>query len=228
MSDTIAEVNKDTFWTLIDQARGRCGQDLDAAETWLVEQLAAMGPEQAQSFHNIMQGYRDLAYQYGLWSAASILCDGCTDDGFLDFRAWLIYQGKSAYLAALRDPDSLADVPAYGGCCFETLSYVGYYAYEKLTGRDVYQDFDPAGYQALKVELGKDIVYGDGINYPYDLADIPAYVPRLCAKYLTPEQIQDLARSRVCTWNLTSPEVLAARQNVGKSKKIKNRKEIER
>lgn len=189
---------------------------------WLVERLISMGPEQAQNFHNIVHGYQDLAYQYGLWTAASILCDGCTDDGFLDFRAWLIYQGKDAYLAALADPDSLSDVPTYRDCFFESLSCVGDYAYEKLTGRDAYQNFDPTEYQALKAELARDVVYGEGINYPYDQADIPTYVPRLCAKYLTPEGIKALAQSRYCTWNLTDPDILAARRE-SKSSRVTGR-----
>lgn len=228
MSGAVTEVTKDTFWTLIDQARKRCGQDLDAAEKWLVERLVSMGPEQAQNFHNIMYGYQDLAYQYGLWTAASVMCNGCTDDGFTDFRAWLIYQGKDAYLGALADPDSLADVPAYGGCRFESLSYVGGFAYEKLTGQSAYDGFSLDAHHALTCELKQGIVYGEGINYPYDLADIPAYVPRLCARYLAPEEIKNLAQSRHCTWNLTDPDILAARQNTKKSQKIKNRKGIER
>ena len=46
-----------------------------------------MGPEQALHFDAIIHGYRDLAYKYGLWSAASILCDGCSDDGCYAFES---------------------------------------------------------------------------------------------------------------------------------------------
>ena len=209
MSDTITEVNKDTFWALIGQAKEHPG---DPSE-WLMEQLVDMGSEQAKRFDDIASAYVGLAYQYGLWTAASVMeRGGCSDDGFIDFRVWLVGQGKAVYMAALADPDSLAGAADYQDQRFSFLPYVGDCAYEELTGRGAYQDFDPAGYQALEAELEKDIVYGDGVNYPYDLADIPAYVPRLCTKYLTPEQIQDLARSRGCTWNLTSPEVRTARQ----------------
>ena len=135
---TITEINKDTFWTLIDQGREQCGQDVYALARWLESRLMEMGPEQALNYDYIAHAYRAAAYKYGLWNAASILCDGCTDDGFTDFRGWLIAQGREVYMAALKNPDSLADVPAYGGCCFESLSYVGSYAYEKLTGCDSY------------------------------------------------------------------------------------------
>ena len=91
----------------------------------LQDRLMSMGPEQTQAFHDILHIYEELADQYGLWDAASIMMEWCSDDGFIDFRAWLIAQGREVYLAALKDPDSLADVEPYGNCCFESLSYVG-------------------------------------------------------------------------------------------------------
>ena len=136
MSGNITEINRDTFWTLIAEAKARCGQDIDASANWVEEQLLQMGPEQAQNFASVMYGYSALAYKYGLWSAASVMLDGCTDDGFTDFRNWLIAHGKDVYMAALKDPDSLADVPLYGGGCFESLAYIGDNVYEKLTGRN--------------------------------------------------------------------------------------------
>ena len=139
MSD-ISEINKDTFWMLIDQGREQCGQDVHALAQWLEDRLMELGPEQALNFDYIAHAYRAAAYKYGLWNAASIMCDGCTDDGFTDFRGWLIAQGRDVYMAALKDPDSLADVPTNRDCCCETLCYVGSYAYEELTGRDINQD----------------------------------------------------------------------------------------
>lgn len=220
-STEIKEINKDTFWELIAQAKEQCGQDQDSFAQWLEERLTEMGPEQALQFDAITHGYRDLAYKYGLWSAASVLCNGCTDDGFIDFQGWLIAQGREVYMAALKDPDSLADVPAYGGCCFESLSYVGDYAYEKLTGRDSYESFDPEAYQALVEELKKDVVYGEGIEYPYTWSETAAYLPKLCAKYMTPEELAWRIRQRDDIWNTTSPDIQQARAAAQKSKRIK-------
>ena len=214
----ITEINKNTFWALINQAKEHTG----GPSEWLMEHLVDLGPEQAKKFDTIARVYMDAAYQYGLWTAASVMeKHSCSDDSFIDFRAWLVSQGRDVYMAALKDPDSLADAPEYRSCQFDSLPHMGDYAFEELTGREVFQDFDPAQYSALKEELEKDIVYGDGINYPYDQADIPAYVPRLCAKYLTPEEIKELAQSRGCTWNLTSAEVRLARQGLKSSRVTK-------
>ena len=126
-------------------------------------------------------------------------------------------------MAALADPDSLADAPDYRDQRFVCLPRMGDRAYEELTGREIYEDFDPAGYSALKGLLKQDIVYGEGIGYPYGWWDVPAYLPRLCAKYMTPEKLTQLAEGRVDTWNLSSLEVRAARANAQKSRKIKDR-----
>ena len=214
----ITEVNKDTFWTLIAQAR----EHTSGPSEWLMEQLVDMGPEQAKEFDDIANAYIGLAYQYGLWTAASVMeRHSCSDDSFIDFRAWLVGQDRDVYMAALKDPDSLADAPDYQDQRFDCLSHMGERAFEELTGRDIYEDFDPAGYDALKAELKKDVVYGDGIGYPYTWSEAVSYLPRLCAKYMTPEELQCHIRQYNDTWNITSPDIQKARATATKSKKIK-------
>ncbi len=184
MNDNITGISKDTFWSLIRQAKAACGQDMDAMTGFLKERLVSMGPEQAQNFHDILHAYEDLADQFGLWDAAGIMKEyGCSDDGFIDFRAWLIAQGRKTYLAALADPDSLADVESYGDCCFEELSYVGDYAYEQLTSKSAYDHTDWNNYKLLLAELERDIVYKGGIEFPREGEDLKKYLPQLCAKH---------------------------------------------
>lgn len=218
----VPEVNQDTFWDLIAQAKACCGQDLEASAKWLKGQLLVLGPEQALNFDRIMNGYSVLACQYGLWTAASIMLDGCSDDGFTDFRGWVIAQGREIYLAALKDPDTLADVPLYGGGRFESLAYIGNSAYEQLTGKDAYDSFDRSAYEAVRRELAQDIEYGEGINYPYKWNEAAEYLPRLCAKYVPRETLAFLVRYHNDTWNQTNPDVRQARATAVKGKK-KNR-----
>ena len=221
MSSRITEINKDTFWTLIAQAK----EHTSGPSEWLMEQLVDMGPEQAKKFDDIANAYIGLSYQYGLWTAASVMeRHSCSDDSFIDFRTWLVGQGRDVYMAALKDPDSLADAPDYQDQRFDCLPHMGERAFEELTGREIYEDFDPAGYDALKAELKKDIVYGDGIGYPYTWSEATAYLPRLCAKYITPEELLCHIRQYNDTWNITSPEIQKARATATKSKKIKKKR----
>ena len=180
----ITEINQDSFWDLIHEAKNACGQDMDAMLAYLKDRLVSMGPTQAQNFHDIIHVYEDLADKFGLWDAAGIMKEyGCSDDGFIDFRAWLIAQGREVYFAALADPDSLADVVPYGDCRFEQLSYVGDYAYEQLTGKSAYDQTDWSAYEALLMKLEQEIVYKGGIEFPREGADLKKYLPRLCAKH---------------------------------------------
>lgn len=203
-------MTEDGFWDLIAEAKKMCGQDMNASAQWLQDRLTALGPQQAQDFHDILHGYQELAHQYGLWSAASIMCGGCTDDGFIDFRAWLIAQGKEVYLAALRDPDSLADVEPYGGCQFEDLTYVGDKALKAATGRSAYDNVDAAAYDALVSKLGKDVVYGEGIGYPYEWNELGEHFPCLCAKYLEPDELKFMSEAQEETWNYSNPNIQKA------------------
>ena len=176
-------MSKDAFWALIQEAKTACGQDLNAMEYYLQEQLVSMGPAAAKNFHDILQTYED--------------------DGFIDFRAWLIAQGKEVYMNALRDPDTLADIEPYGDCCFECLSYVGDYAYEQLTGRSAYDEMEPDRIEKMRDELKKDIVYKNGIQYPREPKDLPRFLPRLCEKYGGPERFL----AAPSTWNYDLHEI---------------------
>lgn len=76
-------------------------------------------------WHNIKSLYMDLAYRNNLWAACAATHSHCSDDGFIDFRSWLISQGKEVYMSALHDPDTLAgvDIPE-GKANFERYGYI--------------------------------------------------------------------------------------------------------
>lgn len=224
MSSDITEINKDTFWDLLAQAKARCGQDLEASAEWIKGQLLALGPEQALNFDNIMHGYSSLAYKFGLWTAASIILDGCSDDSFNYFRNWLIAQGKDVYLAALKDPDSLADIPDHENCRFMALPYVGDMAYERLRGRMPHVDMDPDAHRRLTAELKKGIVYGAETGYPHEWSEIAAYLPRLTARHTTPEELRARGR-RGRLWNHGDPDIQKARAAAPKKKKARSGKQ---
>lgn len=77
------------------------------------------------------------AYTWDLWGAAFVIDDGCSDDCFRDFRAYLISLGPRAFAAALRDPNSLAPIvqDAEEGD-WENADDVAPDAYQTATGDD--------------------------------------------------------------------------------------------
>ena len=203
MGNEITEINKETFWQFIEEAKEQCGQDMDAEICWLKAGLLRMQPEQVLKFHAIMHGYQEAAYKYGLWTAASLLMDGCTDDLFIDFRAWLIAQGKVIYMAALENPDSLAKVEQYGDCEFEMLSYVGNEAYKELTGRGAYEDCTAEMREQMLAEVSGEIKYHPMIEYPLEIRDAVAVYPKLGDRFVTRYGIQCFFMGS--TWNTSLP-----------------------
>ena len=206
------EMNRETFWNLIAQAKEKCGGDMDALARWVEEQLLFMGAEQALRFNDLMYAYVRHAERFGLWTAANILCGGLSDDGFRDFCAWLVSQGKEVYAAALADPDSLAHLAISGDRDLETLNYVGAHAFEKLTGKDAYGQ--PDRFPNAQAEIEAEVPPGEGINYPYNAEEAAEYLPKLCAKY-------DV--SAAGTWNYTCEDIRQALKNEKKSSRVRNR-----
>ncbi|WP_300914334.1 DUF4240 domain-containing protein, partial [uncultured Acetatifactor sp.] len=136
----------------------------------------------------------------------------CDYNDFSYFRGWLIAQGREVYLAALADPDSLTDVETYGGCQFEDLYYIGDGVLEDMTGQNAYDNTDPDMYEALVEELRKDIIYGEGVDYPYEWGEIEAYFPRLCEKYLEPGTVDFHLKHHDTMFSSDFPGIQEARE----------------
>ncbi|HHQ6600568.1 TPA: DUF4240 domain-containing protein [Serratia fonticola] len=71
--------------------------------------LRQLSPEELIAFKKRFTELHNQAYRWDLWAAAYIMGGGCSDDGFMDFRDWLISRGQSVYEAALINPDTLAE-----------------------------------------------------------------------------------------------------------------------
>ena len=90
------------FWDVIDAA------DLDIDE--LVDILTDLPPEMIVAFENHVRRRFIASFREDIWGAAYLIKGGCTDEGFDNFRCWLIGSGREVYEKALGNPDSLADL----------------------------------------------------------------------------------------------------------------------
>lgn len=73
----------------------------------------------------------------------------------------------------------------------------------KLTGEYAFEHLDYDYLLALENELVKDIHYKEGIEYPRDWKALPAFIPRLCAKYPYQYELQQEG----CDWNCDLKEI---------------------
>ena len=178
------EKKKNVFWDVIGKSRAAAGCDDQKFLQQIHTELMKMDVHEIGQFKGILEEYKDLAYMPGLWDAAKLMNEcGCSDDGFIDFRAWLVSQGKETYLAALANPDSLAAVDSPADCAFESFSYVADMAYEEKTGHRFLPD------AALQLDAGTldsihaDIRYAEGIDRLRTGKEIPDALPRLCENF---------------------------------------------
>lgn len=181
-------MTKDQFWQTIDQVnQGAPYPDQEAHMEAMCEVLLTHSKEDIIDWHQILLRYSGAAYRDDLWAASAALGAHYTDDGFIDFRSWLISQGKEVYMNAMRDPDSLADVPREGEKLnFESFGYAGSYAYD----RKLHQEGIRRGVDIYKAKLSAETVRDIQAELPqrpdigpdWSVRQLPDLFPRICAR----------------------------------------------
>jgi hypothetical protein len=170
---TPAAMDEAVFWQLIADTRAASGNDTGRQSQLLEERLSRLPAQQIADFARIRHRLDQRAYSWEIWGAAYVIDDGCSDDCFRDFRAYLISLGRGPYDAALRDPDSLAPVvkDAEQGN-WENADNVAPDAYQSVTDEDI-----PTGDSDLS---------GNPRGKPWDDKDQDALVqryPALAARF---------------------------------------------
>lgn len=185
-------MDKNTFWHIIDSAGSEVNcLDLEGVLRATQEKLQAYSPQEIAVWANFFRHYRDLADTSGVFAASCVLNDYMSDDGFLDFRAWLISRGKAVYLAALKDPDSLAGLEIPKRTRFESYGYVAYDAYREICEDDVYAEMDANPLtKAQKADIRAEIEY---FPHEVDAPHVRNHLPNLCAKHLEPQVFFDFS-----------------------------------
>jgi len=133
-------MNTTAFWELIDKTREASCGDQEQQRALLINTLAQLPEEEIFAWDDIFDDLMDQAYSAELWEVAYIVGCGCGDDGFTDFRAWLISQGRDMYEKVLADPECLADIIEVGKedqAGASSLWYVVIGAYLLKTGKDI-------------------------------------------------------------------------------------------
>ncbi len=118
-----------------------------------------------------------------LWGAAYLINGGCSDDGFRDFRVWLVARGRHAYEHALKHPDSLADILDGDPVDGFGLDAAALRVYEEKTGMsDFYDRLD-------REEKDSPPPPPEGTDWDFeDEEEMKKRFPRLCHLYLIPAE----------------------------------------
>lgn len=141
-----------------------------------VERLSLLEDSEIAGWYQIFNEYHNLADKRELWLAGYLIHNGLSDDGFIDFRSWLISQGENTYHKALENPESLVNADFSLGynisASFEQLAYLPNYAlnkkYDSSPPTNLYklsQEY-PLSEETL-TDIHKEIRFSPSANVPW-------------------------------------------------------------
>lgn len=169
-------MTSEQFWAIVDRV---VSPDPEEATDALTAELEALGPEAVLAFESqfIEQMRRSNTYLHV--AAAEAVMGFTSDDVFVSFRTWVLYQGQAVYDAFVTDPDSLAphgpeDDEQVGAA--EELEFTPLDVWSTLTGRD------PDDGDSALPDHGS--VYDEPSGTPIDASELSARFPRLTAAYV--------------------------------------------
>ena len=142
-------MDRKQFWGLIDSVNNKVDvNDQEAVLKATREALCELSSDAIVEWYELYRELHKEAYRDDLWDAVADCGIHATDDGFIDFRAWLISQGQKVYEAVMAEPKSLsAYVPNPREANFESYGYVSADAFAEKACREALGDFGFEGYK---------------------------------------------------------------------------------
>lgn len=134
------KIDADLFWEII--APGDSSEvsgpidDVSTRVEQITDRLAEFSASQIKVFDKLLWDVMQRLNHWDIWALAYLLQDGCSDDAFEAFRAWVILQGREAADLALSKPlDFLDRVDASGALDGSTLLHAAAIAFDRRTGK---------------------------------------------------------------------------------------------
>jgi hypothetical protein len=139
---TAEMLDEDIYWQIVERSLEET-EDQEEQEQFLIKEIGRLSPKQMIGFRLRTDKLLFDTYNSEMWCAGYIMNQGCSDDGFEYFRNWVISRGKDVYYNAKENPDSLiTEVEEEREYEFELFWYVALKAFEKKTGKDLYDYID--------------------------------------------------------------------------------------
>ncbi|MGI9204949.1 MAG: DUF4240 domain-containing protein [Woeseiaceae bacterium] len=131
-------MGEDEFWALIDESRHRSRGNYPDQVARLTELLEHKRLNEIISFNMAFEALMARVDRFRYWEPVYALNWGCSDDCFIDFRAWWIGQGKNKFYWSVRLPRLLYFFAVRDSVVeYEGLQYCAGDAYKNLNGREI-------------------------------------------------------------------------------------------
>lgn len=144
LEKTAEMLDEDLYWKIVDISLKNSGNQ-DEQEQVLISEISKLTPKQMVGFRLRTDKLLYDTYTSEMWCASYIMNGGSSDDGFEYFRNWIISRGKDVYYKAKANPDTLIsqkDFAEEDFYEFELFWYVALEAFEKNTGKELYDYID--------------------------------------------------------------------------------------
>lgn len=188
-------MNKEKFWELIDEVKEACKDNIQDMAPELERRLDEYSAEDVQKFCSIYDTYHRAMDTPGIVSIAHLMNhEMLTDDGFTDFRNWLIAQGKEIFMKTMENPEILAEHKGQtidGWYEFELFGYAGMRIVEKKTG-----DYKLAHKRLSDTEretVLSEVKFGDYIDKDMSLDEMKQAFPKFTERFTRENEEYDLA-----------------------------------
>lgn len=171
-------MDKKKFWSIIEKAKN---PNSEIMYLNLNEEISKLSEDEVLVFNAYIGSYAEIINDT-IWvdMACKVINGYVSDDTGLYFSLWLIAQGEKTLLNALKDPDSLSELPLipFGNAEFEMLMSIGMNEntdYEKIISivTKITEEITPG----IIIKNGKK--YGDYKTFDDAMKDIPNVLPKL-------------------------------------------------
>jgi hypothetical protein len=137
-SDTTNAVMEDgLFWSIIDKSRKKAKGNFEKQKTILIELLLELESKSIVMFNNKFLSLIDAANYDKLFVAANLIKPHCGEECFVDFRSWLIGQGKQSFFRMVSEPDNLAELKLDATIRWDGLQECAVDAYKDLNKAEI-------------------------------------------------------------------------------------------
>ena len=150
LEKTAEMLDEDLYWKIVENSLQNSKNQTEQ-EAFLISEISKLTPKQMVGFRLRTDKLLYDTYSSEMWCASYIMNGGSSDDGFEYFRNWVISRGKDVYYKAKENPDTLISQKEYAEDDdfyeFELFWYVALEAFEKTTGKDLYDYIDEDEFQ---------------------------------------------------------------------------------
>jgi hypothetical protein len=156
------------FWSIIEKSRKNDNVDITKQKSSLIKILKRLDIKDIVKFNNRFFSLMDIALDTKLIGASNIINTNCNKECFINFRAWLIVQGKDVFEKIIVNPDELSEMKIPQNLKLADFQFCADDAFHYLVNYPI-----PLGLQFSNTPHGNVI----------DKDKLPAIFPKLVAKY---------------------------------------------